>query len=64
MRKPTRRHGEIAEIATHLSNKTYTAEDVKLIFQANQIEYENRTGNCPYGPRWMKDNDGGGRVDG
>lgn len=55
MRKPTKRHGEIAEIATHLSNKIYIAEDVKLIFQANQIEYENRTGNCPYGQGWMKE---------
>ena len=57
-RKPTQRHKEIAEIATHLSlnKKAFTAEDVKLIFKANEIEYSERTGKEPYGPGWRKEN--------
>ena len=42
MRKPTARHREIAEIARNLGAKV-TAEDVRIIFEATRVEYENRT---------------------
>lgn len=52
--KPTARHQDIAEIANNLGAKV-TALDVKIIFEATRVEYENRTDRPAAGGRVKHD---------
>jgi hypothetical protein len=49
-RKPTSRHALITEIARDMGAKV-TEQDVKIIFAATRIEYEERTGKASAGGR-------------
>jgi hypothetical protein len=49
-RKPTGRHAIIAEIARELGANV-TEKDVKRVFAAERIEYEERTGKVAAGGR-------------
>lgn len=54
--KPTVRHYEIAKIARHLGANV-TGQDVKIIFEATRVEYENRTDRPAAGGRAKHDPD-------
>lgn len=52
--EPTARHREIAEIAENLGAKV-TAEDVRIVFEATRVEYENRLDKPAAGGRAKHD---------